>query len=57
MLYNKFFSIKHIYKNEYQKEYRDNITDEQEQKRKEAIRQYQKKYRYDMTDEQKQKRR
>ena len=29
----------------YQKEYRDNITDEQEQKRREAIRQYQKKYR------------
>ena len=40
----------------YQKEYRDNITDEQEQKRREAIRQYQKKYR-DMTNEQKQKRR
>ena len=39
----------------YQKEYRDNVTDEQEQKRREAIRQYQKKYR-DMTDEQKQKR-
>ena len=41
----------------YQKEYRDNITDEQEQKRREAIRQYQKKYRDNMTDEQKQKRR
>ena len=26
----------------HQKEYRDNITDEQEQKRREAIRQYQK---------------
>ena len=33
----------------YQKEYRDNITDEQEQKRREAIRQYQKKYRDNMT--------
>ena len=41
----------------YQKEYRDNIIDEQEQKRREAIRQYQKKYRDNMTDEQKQKRR
>ena len=41
----------------YQKEYTDNITDEQEQKRREAIRQYQKKYRDNMTDEQKQKRR
>ena len=45
----------------YQKEYRDNITDkqeqEQEQKRREAIRQYQEKYRDNMTDEQKQKRR
>ena len=41
----------------YQKEYRDNITDEQEQKRREAIRQYQKNYRDNMTDEQKQKRR
>ena len=40
----------------YQKECRDNITDEQEQKRREAIRQYQKKYRDNMTDEQKQKR-
>ena len=39
----------------YQKEYRDNITDEQEQKRREAIRQYEKKYRDNMTDEQKQK--
>ena len=35
----------------YQKQYRDNITDEQEQKRREAIRQYQRKYRVDMTDE------
>ena len=41
----------------YQKEYRDNITDEQEQKRREAIRQYQRKYRDNMSDEQKQKRR
>ena len=41
----------------YQKEYRDNITDEQEQKRREAIRQYQRKYRDNVTDEQKQKRR
>ena len=41
----------------YQKEYSDNITDEQGQKRREAIRQYQKKYRDNMTDEQKQKRR
>ena len=41
----------------YHKEYRDNITDEQEQKRREAIRQYQKKYRDNMTDELKQKRR
>ena len=41
----------------YQKEYRDNITDEQEEKRREAIRQYQKKYRDNMTDEQKQKQR
>ena len=41
----------------YQKEYRDNITDEQEQKRREANRQYQKKYRDNMTDVQKQKRR
>ena len=39
----------------YQKEYRNNITDEQEQKRREAIRQYQKKYRDNMSDEQKQK--
>ena len=39
----------------YQKEYGDNITDEQEQKRREAIRQYQKKYRDNMSDEQKQK--
>ena len=41
----------------YQKEYRDNITDEQEQKRREANRRYQKKYRDDMSDEQKQKQR
>ena len=41
----------------YQKEYGDNITDEQEQKQREAIRQYQKKYRDNMTDEQKQKQR
>ena len=42
----------------YQNKYRDNITDEQEQeqKRREAIRQYQKKYRDNMSDEQKQKR-
>ena len=40
----------------HQKEYRDNIMDEQEQKGREAIRQYQKKYRDNMTDEQKQKR-
>ena len=39
----------------YQKEYRDNITDEQVQKPREAIRQYQKKYRDNMTDQQKQK--
>ena len=38
----------------YQKENRDNITDEQEQKRREAIRQYQKKYRDNISDEQKQ---
>ena len=36
----------------YQKEYRDNITDEQEQKLRETIRQYQKKYADNMTDEQ-----
>ena len=41
----------------YQKEYKDNITDEQEQKRREAIRKYQKKYRDNMSDEQKQKQR
>ena len=41
----------------YQKEYRDNITDEQEKKRREAIRQYQKKYRDNMSDEKKQKQR
>ena len=53
-----FFSIKHIkISKSYQKEYRDNITDEQEQKRREAIRQYQKKNRDNMSDEQKQKRR
>ena len=40
----------------HQKEYGDNIMDEQEQERREAIRQYQKKYRDNMTDEQKQKR-
>ena len=39
----------------YQKEYRDNTTDEQVQKPREAIRQYQKKYRDNMTDQQKQK--
>ena len=43
--------------NSYWKEYRDNMTDEQEQKRREATRQHQKKYRDNMTDEQKQKRR
>ena len=41
----------------YQKEYRDNMSDEQEQKRREAIRQYQKKYGDNMSDQQKQKRR
>ena len=41
----------------YLKEYRDNMTDEQEQNRREAIRQYKRKYRDNMTDEQKQKRR
>ena len=35
----------------YQKEYRDNMSDEQKQKLKD----YQKKYRSNMTDEQKQK--
>ena len=40
----------------YQKEYRDNITDEQKQKRREANRRHQKKkYRNNMNDEQKQK--
>ena len=41
----------------YQKEYGDNIKDEQQQKRREAIRQYQKIYRErdNMSDEQKQK--
>ena len=37
----------------YQKEYRDNMSDEQKQKLKD----YQKKYRDNMTDEQKQKKR
>ena len=41
----------------YQKEYKDNITDEQEQKRREAIRKFKKKYRDNMSDEQKQKQR
>ena len=41
----------------YQKEYRDNMTDEQKQKRREANRRYQKKYRDNMSDEQKQKQR
>ena len=39
------------------KKYRDNMTDEQKQKRREANRRYQKKYRDNMTDEQKQKQR
>ena len=39
----------------YQKEYRDNMTDEQKQKLKEANRRNQKKYRDNMSDEQKQK--
>ena len=39
----------------HQKEYGDNIMDEQEQERREAIRQYQKIYRDNMSDEQKQK--
>ena len=39
----------------YQKEYRDNMSDEQKQKQREANRQYQKKYRDNMNDEQKQK--
>ena len=39
----------------YQKEYIDSMSDEQEEKRREAIRQYQKKYRDNMNDEQKQK--
>ena len=48
-----FFLNIYIYKmsKSYWEEYRDNITDEQEQKRREAIRQYQKKYRDNMTDE------
>ena len=37
------------------KKYRDNMTDEQKQKRREANRRYQKKYRDNMSDEQKQK--
>ena len=41
----------------YQKEYRDNMTDEQNQKRREANRRYQEKYRDNMSDEQKQKQR
>ena len=41
----------------YQKEYRDNMTDEQKLKQREAIRQYQKKYRDNMSDEQKKKQR
>ena len=51
MLYNKFFSIKHINSKSYQKEYRDNMSDEQKQKLKD----YQKRYRDNMSDEQKQK--
>ena len=39
----------------YQKEYRDNMTDEQKQKQREANRRYQKKCRYNMSDEQKQR--
>ena len=39
------------------KKYRDNMTDEQKQKRREANRQYQKKYRDNVSDEQKQKQR
>ena len=39
------------------KKNRDNMTDEQKQKRREANRRYQKKYRDNMTDEQKQKQR
>ena len=41
----------------YQKKYRDNMSDEQKQRYREANRRYQKKYRDNMTDEQKQKRR
>ena len=37
------------------KKYRDNMTDGQKQKRREANRRYQKKYRDNMSDEQKQK--
>ena len=39
------------------KKYRDNMSDEQEQKRREANKRYQKKYRDNMNDEQKQKQR
>ena len=39
------------------KKYRDNMTDEQKQKRREANRRYQKKYRDNMIDEQKRKQR
>ena len=39
------------------KKYRDNMTDEQKQKRREANRRYQKIYRDNMSDEQKQKQR
>ena len=41
----------------YQKKYRDNMTDEQKQRYREANRRYQKRYRDNMTDEQNQKRR
>ena len=37
------------------KKYRDNMADEQKQKRREVNRRYQEKYRHNMTDEQKQK--
>ena len=40
-----------------QKKYRDNMTDEQKEKQREANRRYQEKYRDNMTDEEKQKRR
>ena len=42
---------------QYQKKYKDNMTDEQKQKRREANWRYQKKYRDNMSDEQKQKQR